>query len=311
MYEIAKGSNTITTLASFNGTGGEAPNDSGVILNDQGNLYGIHGGTPASGDGYVYEIAKGSNTITTLASLNGTNGGYPDGGVVLDGQGNLYGTTNFGGIDGDGTVFEIDKGSNTITTLASFNGTDGANPYASVILDGQGNLYGTTNFGGSYGDGTVFEIALGSNTITTLASFNGTDGANPIAGVILDSQGNLYGTTPYDGAYGSGTVYEIAKGSNTITTLTSFSVNQSVPIGGLAIDGLGDLYGTTYLGGASNDGTVFELSPSQNVPIVPTTLELNADGTADFSYQVTVPALPAATTIGIYWGIGGGFGSRF
>ena len=98
---------------------------------------------------------------------------------------------------GYGTVFELAKGSGTITTLASFNGTDGANPYGGLIMDSSGNLYGTAADGGASGDGTVFELAKGSGTITTLASFNGTNGANPYGGLIMDSSGNLYGTTEY------------------------------------------------------------------------------------------------------------------
>ena len=106
------------------------------------------------------------------------NGANPECGVVLDGQGNLYGTTALGGADNDGTVFEIVTRSNIITDLASFNGANGAIPFSDVVLDGQGNLYGTTYEGGVYGDGTVFELAKRSNTITTLASFNGANGAN-------------------------------------------------------------------------------------------------------------------------------------
>ena len=161
--------------------------------------------------------------MTTLASFNGANGANPEAGLVLDGQGNLYGTTVQGGASGDGTVFEIVKGSNTITTLASFNGANGDHPDGGLVLDGQGNLYGTTYNGGASGDGTVFEIAKGSNTITTLASFNDYNGVHPAAGLVLDGQGNLYGTTFNGGAGDLGTVFEIANGSNTITTLASFN----------------------------------------------------------------------------------------
>ena len=141
--------------------------------------------------------------------------------MVLDGQGNMYGTTDGGGV-GAGTVFEIANGSNTITTLASFNGTDGEFP-GSLVLDGQGNLYGTTAGVGASSGGTVFEIANGSKTITTLASFNVTNGFGPEGGLVLDGQGNLYGTTFSGGPYADGTVFEIAKGSNAITTLASFN----------------------------------------------------------------------------------------
>ena len=111
--------------------------------------------------------------ITTLASFDGvgpgTNGGSPAGGVTLDSSGNLYGTTTQGGDSGYGTVYEIAQGTNTITALASFNGINGGSPFAGVTLDSSGNLFGTTIDGGYTGGGTVYEIAQGTGTITTLA----------------------------------------------------------------------------------------------------------------------------------------------
>ena len=266
VFEIAKGSNTITTLASFNGTNGANPHAE-VTLDTSGNLYGTTFRGGANNDGAVFEIAKGSNTITTLASFNGTNGANPDAAVTLDPSGNLYGTTVNGGPSNYGTVFEIAKGSNTITSLASFdsNGTDAFEPVADVTLDASGNLYGTTSIGGAGGDGTVFEIASGSNTVTTLASFNGTNGAAPFAGVTLDASGNLYGTTVGGGASNIGTVFEIASGSNTITTVASFNgANGANPFAGVTLDASGNLYGTTSGGGANNDGTVFEIASGSN-----------------------------------------------
>ena len=227
VFEIAAGSTTITTLASFNGTNGEYPYGS-VVVDSSGNLFGTTDMGGARNEGTVFEIAAGSTTITTLASFNGTNGAYPHSGVVEDSSGNLFGTADEGGAAGYGTVFEIAAGTGTITTLASFNGTNGAYPNAGVVEDSSGNLFGTTSMGGAsaygpIGDGVVFEIAAGSNTITTLVSFNGTNGAHPYAGVVEDSSGNLFGTTINGGAIGDGTVFEIAAGSPTIRTLASFN----------------------------------------------------------------------------------------
>ena len=175
-----------------------------------------------SDDGTVFELAKGSSTITTLASFNGTNGAdpywRPDHGQQRQ---SLWHRYRVEAPASDGTVFELAKGSGTITTLASFNGTNGANPHGGLIMDSSGNLYGTTELGGAACDGTVFELAKGSGTITTLASFNGTNGTDPVAGLIMDSSGNLYGTT--ESGHGDGTVFELAKGSGTITTLASFN----------------------------------------------------------------------------------------
>ena len=115
---------------------------------------------------------------------------------------------SLGGQGGDGTVFEVAAGSGIVTTLASFDGSNGAAPEASLVEDGNGNLFGTTFEGGAHGDGTVFEVKAGSDSITTLASFDGTNGAGSNAGLIEDGSGNLFGTTTSGGAHGDG---ELAK----------------------------------------------------------------------------------------------------
>jgi uncharacterized repeat protein (TIGR03803 family) len=260
VWEIAKGSNTITTIAAFNGGNGQGP-AAGVTFDAQGNLYGTTNQGGGNGDGTVWEIAKGSNTITTIASFNVSNGSNPFAGVTLDAQGNLYGTTRFGGAGSDGTVWEITKGSNTITTIASFSGSNGRTPYGGVTLDAQGNLYGTTRLGGANNDGAVWEIAKGSGTITPQASFNGGNGKAPYAGVTSDAQGNLYGTTTAGGANSAGTIWEIASGSGTLTTLFSFNTtNGQMPVGGVTLDAQGNLYGTTNMGGADGTGAIWEIA---------------------------------------------------
>jgi uncharacterized repeat protein (TIGR03803 family) len=219
VFELAQGSGTITTLASFNGES-SAPRG-GLIMDSSGNLYGT-GEYGAAGYGTVFELAQGSGRITTLAYFIGTNGAYPFGGVVMDSSGNLYGTTAGSESTNDGTVFELAQGSGTITTLARFNGTNGQNPDAGLIMDSSGNLYGTTFLGGADGDGTVFELAQGSRTITTLDSFNGTNGSLPLAAcLIMDGSGNLYGTTYEGGASAVGTVFELPGG----VALPSFQIS--------------------------------------------------------------------------------------
>jgi len=214
--------------------------------------------------------AQADLPITDLASFNGTNGDFPQAGVIFDSSGNLYGTTVDGGANGFGTVYEIAKGSTAITDIASFKFANGATPQAGVTFDSSGNLYGTTGQGGANSDGVVYEIANGSAAITDLASFNGTNGVFPQAGVTFDSSGNLYGTTVDGGANGFGTVYEIAKGSAAITDLASFNfANGAQPIGGVTFDSSGNLYGTTQNGGAykntnsgnlNNLGVVYEIA---------------------------------------------------
>ena len=255
----------LIAIASFNGDNGANPRFSGATLDAQGNLYGTAYNGGANGMGTVWEIAKGTDTITTIASFNGGNGQQPAAGVTLDAQGNLYGTT-VSGASNDGTVWEIAKGSSTITTIATFNGTNGSGPFGGVTLDAQGNLYGTTHLGAG-GGGTVWEIAKGSNAITTIAAFNGGNGNPrvPTSGVTLDAQGNLYGTTQQGGTNSMGTVWEIAKGTGVITILASFNGgNGDAPHAGVTLDAQGNLYGTTTGGGASNDGTVWEIAKGSN-----------------------------------------------
>ncbi len=151
---------------------------------------------------------QGGETVLYNFSANGTDGFLPWASLIFDRAGNLYGTTTWGGTYGYGTVFELTpngSGGWTETVLYNFTfGTDGAIPYAGVIFDSAGNLYGTTFDGGTYGNGTVFELTpngSGGWTETVLHSFSsGIDGANPYAGLILDRAGNLYGTTLDGGA---------------------------------------------------------------------------------------------------------------
>jgi uncharacterized repeat protein (TIGR03803 family) len=205
VFEIAKGSNTVTTIAPFSSSTGSST--AGVTFDAAGNMYGT---TLQNASGYssVWEIAKGSNAIATFATFNNTNGYYPSSGVTLDAAGNMYGTTSLGGASGNGVVWEIAKGTNVITTLASFNGTNGYNPQSSVVLDAAGDIFGTTELGGANDAGTIWEIVKSSNAITVLASFNGNNGDYADPTLTFDASGNLWGTSNSGGANNDGYVFE-------------------------------------------------------------------------------------------------------
>ncbi len=134
----------------------------------------------------------------------------------------------------------------SINTLVSFTGSNGLYPNG-LTLDAAGDLFGTTSSGGAFGYGSIFEIAHGTATLDTLASFNSTNGANPEAGVVLDSSGNLFGTTTAGGANRLGSIFEVAAGSGTITLLASFSSLTGSGASGIVRDAAGDLFGTTSL----------------------------------------------------------------
>jgi uncharacterized repeat protein (TIGR03803 family) len=267
IFELAKGSSTITVLASFDGTDGTFPGGA-LVMDAAGNLYGTASLGGAFSDGTIFELAKGSSTITVLASFNGTDGLAPSGALVMDAAGNLYGATQKGGASNVGTVFELAKGSGTITALASISGTSGGiGAVGGLVMDSAGNLYGTTLDEGTDDEGSIFELPKGSSTITVLASFTLSNGIIPNAGLILDSAGNLYGAAADGGASGFGTIFELAKGSSTITALASFDgTDGETPLGGLVMDGAGNLYGmASYAGGAANDGDIYELPKGSGV----------------------------------------------
>ena len=259
-------------LYSFTG-GADGSNPYGALIEDSaGNLYGaaVEGG--AKGYGTVFELAP-DGTETVLANFTGANGSYPEAGLVMDAKGNLYGTTADGGTGGKGTAFKVTPGGKE-KVLWNFTGTDGSLPQAGLILDKNGNLYGTTVEGGANGDGTVFEVAP-NGAETVLYSFgsaaNGTDGFSPLAGLMMDKKGALYGTTNEGGTStncgggGCGTVFRLAPHGKswTETVLYSFTngTDGAFPTANLIEDKSGNLYGTTYTGGAGGDGIVFKLAP--------------------------------------------------
>jgi uncharacterized repeat protein (TIGR03803 family) len=205
---------------------------------------------------------------------NGNDGGYLSGALVLDSAGSLYGLANAGGVNGNGTVFRLSflGDSWTETTLYAFpgQGLDGENPAGGLIFDGLGNLYGATSNGGPNSGGTAFQLTPhdGSWTHELLYSFafSGTTTPGPLCSLTLDSNGNLYGTTFGDGAYGFGSVFSLmphADGTWTYTDLHDFTGGNDgrYPAGSVAFDSAGNLYGTTTGGGAYGYGVVFEITP--------------------------------------------------
>jgi len=261
IFEIAKSTGALTTMASFTGANGADP--WGVTSDAAGDLFGTTANGGADGDGTVFEIAKSTGELTTLATFTGANGENPFGTVINDAAGDLFGTTAFGGADGDGTVFEIAKSTGELTTLATFTGANGATPAGSLTIDAEGDLFGTTANGRVDGDGTVFEIAKSTGELTTLATFTGSNGEYPERGLTIDAAGDLFGTTFLGGADNDGTVFEIVKSTGALITLATFTgANGASPLSELVSDAAGDLFGTTETGGADNDGTAFEIAKS-------------------------------------------------
>jgi uncharacterized repeat protein (TIGR03803 family) len=256
-----------SVLHTFAGcyTDGQNP-DAGVVIDKDGNLWGTtSNGGPYCGlysGGTIYE--KTPTGYSTFFSFSGSDGANPVAGVI-DEKGSLYGTTYYGGCCGDaGLVFKVGPtGSEDI--LWKFTGDpDGSNPTGGVVKDKAGNIFGTTLYGGSQNEGAVYEITP-SGSETVLYSFcsqpNCTDGENPYAGLIIDGEGNLYGTTVNGGEYGEGTAFKITPTGQEAWVYSFQSGAGTNPYAGLLMDKKGNLYGTTVSGGAHAKGTVFKITP--------------------------------------------------
>jgi uncharacterized repeat protein (TIGR03803 family) len=264
------GAQTETNLYSF----GSFANDgtypqAGLVQGSDGNFYGTAAGGGTSNAGTVFRITPSGNE-TNLHSFAGSPDGLEPAAVLVQGSdGNFYGTTEYGGVRNNGTVFRIST-NGTYSTLYLFTGSpDGANPYAGLVQGSDGNFYGTTYEGGSNDVGTVFRITPSGNE-TNLWSFgNGNDGTYPDAGLVQGSDGNFYGTTQQGGASGAGTVFRIGLSGNE-TNLWSFGNGNdgAYPQAGLVQGSDGNFYGTTDYGGGANlndgsgFGTLFRISPS-------------------------------------------------
>ena len=271
---------TETPLYKFSGhSDGSNPFGGALVFDSAGNLYGTTyaggGGNCTGGCGVVFKLTPsgGSWSESVLYTFTGgADGASPWAGVTLDSAGNLYGTTSAGGSSSNGTVYELSPsgGGWTEKTLHSFQRLpDGGSPYAGLIFDRSGNLYGATQYGGSGGGGTVYELSPsgGSWTYTVLYDLVGSGGGHakgPVANLVMDGAGNLYGAAAGDGAYRYGVVFKLTHsgGSWTYTSLHDFTGGSDgdLPRSNLVFDASGNLYGTAY-GGTLGNGVVFQIVP--------------------------------------------------
>jgi uncharacterized repeat protein (TIGR03803 family) len=264
---IASTNPPLTIVYSFSGGDGSSPN--GLVQGQDGNFYGTTQSGGPGGGGTVFELTP-LFLLTTLYSFSNSldEGFNPAAGLVQGRDGSFYGTTEYGGEyfgrygETFGTVFKLTT-NGTFISLYSFSGSDGANPVAPLAQGADGNLYGTTSYGGVdyyLDDGTVFKITT-NGALTSLVWFSGSDGLGPEGGLVQGNDGNFYGTTGSGGVHDAGTVFKIST-NGTLTSLYSFTGGSdgAYPPAGLAQGNNGSFYGTTYSGGTSNAGTVFKIS---------------------------------------------------
>ncbi len=246
IYELPAGSHATTTFASFG-----AGTPQGIVADGNGNLFGtVQGGYYGADAAFEISTTSGLSIPAQFSYATRTQGT-----PVVDANGNLFGTTYLASGDAGGTVYEIPNtvfeqpNGGAVNTLASFDASSGT-PNASIVVDSQGDVFGTTPNGGQYGQGSVFEVVAngdGSYTLQTLVSFSTSSSAGgvPVGGLIADGSGNLYGATTAGGQNGYGTVFETAEGGNSVTVLAN---NLETPTTTLTLDSSGDLYGSALNG---------------------------------------------------------------
>jgi uncharacterized repeat protein (TIGR03803 family) len=232
---------TMKVLHSFQGGNDGANPYSGVALDSAGNLYGTTYGGGAGNAGVVYKLDTSGHESVLYSFTGGADGANPYGGVVLDSSGNLYGTTYNGGASRAGVVYKVSPAGQETVLYAFTGGTDGGNPYAGVVFDSSGNLYGTAVHGGSagyYAAGVVYKVSTkGQETVLHSFSFSNTLACYPYGGVVFDSAGNLYGTASAGGEWSGGAVYKLDTARN-YTVLFNLATlkGPSRPEAGLVLD---------------------------------------------------------------------------
>jgi len=277
-------SSTETTFHNFAG-GSDGSDPVGDLLYNSatGIVYGTtktggNGPNCAAGCGTVFSIHSNGTGYTVIYRFAGGtgDGANPQAGLIIDGNGNLYGTTYDGGTHRLGTVFKLTPvggGKYRETILHSFAGSDGSHPLSRLARNSAGTLFGTTFYGGANGLGTVFSLNS-ANVEKVLISFDGGNGSHPRAGVVRDAAGDLWGTTAAGGGAGLGVVFRLTLNGSTWSEsfLHSFTGPDGAhPYARLTIDGFGDVFGTTKAGGTptctfltAGCGVVFEFQPSGN-----------------------------------------------
>jgi uncharacterized repeat protein (TIGR03803 family) len=239
-----------------------------VISDASGNLYGTTSSGGSDDDGVVFEIASnGSETVLHSFTRENNDGAFPEARLLMDKKGNLFGTTRGGGFADQGVIFKITPDGAESTAYAFGGGTDASYSVAGLIEDKKGNLYGTSQLGGQYSCGAVFKLARNGLESVVYSFKCGNDGDGPLADLIMNKAGTLFGTTSSGGGTGCGgegcgTVFSVSsKGKEAVLYAFRGGNDGSYPAAGLVADASGNLYGTTRQGGTGGGGIVFKIEP--------------------------------------------------
>jgi uncharacterized repeat protein (TIGR03803 family) len=250
----------LTVLQDLTYSDGGSP-ENPPIIGTNGVLYGTTYSSETGGG--IYSIGTNGKNFAVLYEFPGGADGAGPFGQLAEGPGGvLYGTTLFAGTSGQGTVFQFAPATQTLTVLHAFDVADGATPYAGVVQDKAGNLYGTTSAGGANNFGTIYKIAAGTQTFSKLADLDGASGSAPYTPLLIGPDGYLYGTASGGGTSNDGTIFRLSPQGGKIKLLYSFSgADGNGPFSGLTAGKHGLLYGTTDAGGTDNVGVVFAFDP--------------------------------------------------
>jgi uncharacterized repeat protein (TIGR03803 family) len=272
VFELDANGNEVI-LHSFQGPPDGAQPRGSLIRDAAGNLYGTTFFGGFFGRGTVFKVdAQGNESVIHYFEGVPFDGAYPAADLVQDAAGNLYGTTKGGGLPvvrnngvKAGTIFRVSPGGaeTVIFDFTQIRGT-GSDPRGGMILDQDGNLYGTTrSTDRNSGPGVVYKFDLNSNALTVLHRFDGTDGGHSLGALVRDGAGNLYGTTSDFAGCVCGTVFKLDP-AGVLTVLHSFTGDPDGrrPFAGLVMDSANNLYGTTLLGGNRDGGTIFKIAPA-------------------------------------------------
>jgi uncharacterized repeat protein (TIGR03803 family) len=243
-----------------NGVGGSFP-FTGLVRDSTGNLYGTTQRGGAANLGVVYRLDPSGHETVLYGFIGPVDGSLPSSGVVRDLAGNIYGTTSLGGKANAGVVYRLDPAGHETLLHTFTGGADGAEPFAGLTLDRNGNLYGTTYQGGAFGYGVVYEIPAGGSEKVLYSFTGGPDGGNPVAGVIADLAGNLYGPASTGGQWNAGVIYKLDPlGHETVIYNFTFGADGGDPRTALIRDAEGNLYGTTPFGGLNGGGVIYKVN---------------------------------------------------
>lgn len=310
VFSINASTGAITTQAEFTGDGASNRGSSpyaGLVSDGAGSFLGTTRTGGWGNSGTVFKINTTTSALTTPIEFQNTNSAdrNPAAGLAADGLGFLWGTTEHGGTLAQGTVFKIQEFTNTVTTMVEFTGITGSrkgsSPKSTLVRDNSGTMWGTTYLGGANDLGTIFKINPSTGAFTTVVEFANDGvtnwGAKPVAGMVLDASGDLWGTAERGGSSNVGLVFKIRPSTGVLTRVAEFSDIGAHPVAGLTSDGAGSFWGTTVGGGTGGYGSVFKVNATTGV--LTTVVDFTSNGTSNKG------AAPYATLLndgGFMWG---------